>query len=103
MSSKHVTTYTTEIADTIRLDLPAGSEILGVARAPRGISFFVLSLVEQAQTRLRFFRVVLGQTTYESDVTEEYVGTVVFGSAEAYHVFEIPHPDRGTRDRRLGL
>ena len=100
---KQVTTHTMQIADTVRLDLPAGAEILGVVKAPKGISILALGLSEQEHRRVRHFRIVMSDVAFESDVAEEYIGSVVFGAAEVYHVFEIPPPDRGGREKGLGL
>jgi len=101
--SKQVTVHTMQIADTVRLDLPAGSEILGVVKAPKGISILALGLSEQEHRRLRYFRIVLSNVAFESDIAEEYIGSVVFGAAEVYHIFEIPSRDSGGRAKELGL
>lgn len=101
--AKLVKAHVATIADTIRLDVPVGSQILGVERMAGSIVIFSLSSSEQEKTHLRFFRIVLSGTPFESEATEEYIGSVPFGVTEVYHVFEIPPPNRGGQNRELGL
>lgn len=100
---KKVSAHTFQIADTVRLDVPVGADLVGVARAPHGITVFSLGLAEQEKTCLRYLRVIMSGVEFDADGTAEYVGSVTFGANEAYHVFEIPPPDRGERERRIGL
>ena len=92
------------MADTIRLDIKTGSEILGVGRGPNGITIYVLEpAMLECPSNLRHLRIVMGGVEFEAETAEKYIGPIAFGVSEVYHVWETTRPDRGRRESDLGL
>ena len=101
---KIVRTVSVTMADTIRLDMKNGSEIVGVGRGPNGIAIYVLEpTMQEMSSSVRHLRVVMGGVEFETETAEKYIGAIPFGPNEVCHVWETTRPDRGRRGEDLGL